>query len=179
MKMKLIYPLMLGIALLAGACQSTRVYLVRHAEKSTDPANDPHLSAEGKQRALDLAAFFSRKQIDAVYATPFNRTRETAAPLVEQKKISLQTYQPNQTGKIAENAIGLKQPTLIIGHSNTLIPAMKSLGLAPGIEQIADNDYDNLFILRKKKGKWSLEQLTYGVASPANSETATYQMKMQ
>ena len=179
MKLKLTLPLMAGLALMALACQSPKVYLVRHAEKSSEPANDPHLNAEGQQRALDLAAYFSKKTIDAVYATPFNRTRETVAPLLEQKKISLQTYQPNQTSKIAEQAISLKQHTLIIGHSNTLIPAMKSLGLQPRMEQIADNDYDNLFILRKKKGKWMLEQQTYGTISPANSETATYQMKMQ
>lgn len=167
--------LVLGMGI---ACQSPKVYLVRHAEKSTEPANDPHLTQEGQERAADLAKYFSRLKLDAIHSTPFNRTRETAAPLMEQKEISVQTYQPTQTDKIAENAISLKQHTLIIGHSNTLIPAMKSLGIQPGIEQIADNDYDNLFILRKKKGKWLLEHQTYGKASPANSETASYQMKI-
>lgn len=167
--------LILGMGM---ACQSPKVYLVRHAEKSTEPTNDPHLTQEGHERAADLAKYFSRLKLDAIHSTLFNRSRETAGPLLEQKKISLQTYQPNQVDKIAEQASDLKQHTLIIGHSNTLIPAMKSLGIQPIMEQIADQDYDNLFILRKKKGKWLLEHRTYGKASPVNSEKASYQMKI-
>lgn len=74
MNMKLIYPLMLVIALLTGACQSTRVYLVRHAEKATQPTNDPDLIDTGKERAQDLAALLADKNIKA-FTLPI-----TAAP---------------------------------------------------------------------------------------------------
>lgn len=176
--MKMIYPL-LGIALLAGACQSTRVYLVRHAEKATQPANDPDLTDTGKERAQDLAALLADKNIKAIYSTNYRRTRLTAAPLAEKRKLEVLTYKPDSAAKIVTGAFQSKTNTLIVGHSNTLIPTLKSLGLNPGIEQISDNDYDNLFILRKRQGEWKLKHRTFGKTSPASdNQPSSYQMKI-
>ena len=57
---------------------------------------------------------------------------------------------------------------LICGHSNTVPQLIKAVGLNSGIEgNIADNDFDNLFIITKKwrfgKIKLSLEKRIYGV----------------
>jgi hypothetical protein len=39
-----------------------------------------------------------------------------------------------------------KGKTLVIcGHSDNLIPIIKSLGATPPVEKIADDEYDNLF----------------------------------
>ena len=167
------------MALSFGACQSTKVYLVRHAEKATQPANDPDLTDKGKERAHDLAAFLANKKIEAIYSTNYRRTRLTAAPLAAKRKLDILTYMPDSAAKIVTAAFQSKKNTLIVGHSNTLIPTLKSLGLQPDIEQIADNDYDNLFVLRKKHGKWELEHRTFGKTSPSiEDQTATYQMKI-
>ena len=169
----------LSISLITFSCQPTKVYLVRHAEKAAEPVKDPGLTDIGKERALDLAAYFSKIKLDAVFSTPFKRTQETASPLLNQKKINLKDYQPNQAGDVAAKALANKQHTLLIGHSNTLLPAIQSLGLQPNMEQIADDDYDNLFIISKKRGKLELKHVTYGVDSPnAKDQAASYQMKI-
>src|SRR5262245_22215421 len=66
----------------------TLVLLVRHGQTPTTgkhlPGRTPglHLSEEG-QRQAELAAkrIAELKKVDAVYASPLERTRETAAPI--------------------------------------------------------------------------------------------------
>lgn len=160
MKNKLIYL----ILILASACQSPKVYLVRHAEKSTQPANDPHLTPDGEQRAADLAQIFGHQKIRAIYTTKYNRTLETAKPLSLKTGVAIQFYSPDTAAKIVA---GAQQNTLIVGHSNTLLPLLKSLGLNPTFQEIKDNDYDNLFIVYKKKGVLKLKEKTYGKPTAA------------
>ena len=64
------------------------IILVRHAlpvriELETGVA-DPELSAEGREQASKLAAYLSSESIDAIYASPLRRARETAEPLATQ-----------------------------------------------------------------------------------------------
>lgn len=61
------------------------ILLIRHAEPvrildSEGPA-DPRLSDRGVRQAELLAAFLGDEPLDAVYASPKRRARETAAPL--------------------------------------------------------------------------------------------------
>ena len=63
------------------------IYLVRHGETPTTgkvlPGRAPglHLSERGREQARQVASQFAR--VDAVYCSPLERTRETAAPLCE------------------------------------------------------------------------------------------------
>lgn len=61
------------------------IILIRHAipvrkELETGPA-DPELSPAGHTQSERLADYLSSETIDAVYASPMRRARETAAPL--------------------------------------------------------------------------------------------------
>lgn len=61
------------------------IILIRHAipvrkELETGPA-DPELSPSGHTQSELLADYLSSETIDAVYASPLRRARETAAPL--------------------------------------------------------------------------------------------------
>src|SRR5690606_37698994 len=56
---------------------TTKIILVRHAEKENDGSKDPSLSAEGQKRAEKLNEFLSDTKIDGLYATPYKRTLET------------------------------------------------------------------------------------------------------
>ena len=70
------------------ACQtSTNIYIVRHAEKSIVPADDPHLLPEGIQRAEALKDFLKNKNIGYIFSTNTNRTVETATPLSQEQLI--------------------------------------------------------------------------------------------
>ena len=62
--------------------------MVRHAlpvriELETGIA-DPELSQEGHEQSEKMAAYLASENIDAVYASPLRRARETAQPLIEQ-----------------------------------------------------------------------------------------------
>jgi hypothetical protein len=59
----------------------------------------------------------------------------------------------------------------VVGHSNTIPQMILHINLNPGFTgNIADNDFDNLFIILKKtkwgKTKLSLVKKTYGKISP-------------
>lgn len=61
--------------------------IIRHGlpvriDDAQGPA-DPELSAEGHEQARQLAAWLAHEQIDAVYTSPLQRARETAAPLAD------------------------------------------------------------------------------------------------
>ena len=61
--------------------------MVRHAlpvriELETGIA-DPELSLEGHEQSEKMAAYLASENIDAVYASPLRRARETAQPLIE------------------------------------------------------------------------------------------------
>jgi broad specificity phosphatase PhoE len=62
----------------------TTVYLVRHAEKASDPdiltgrSRGIHLSERGKGQAERLGAWFSLRPVDAIWCSPMERARETA-----------------------------------------------------------------------------------------------------
>ena len=50
-------------------CTPTRIYIVRHAEKSLDGSKDPLLTSEGEERAKTLADLLKRRKIERFYAT--------------------------------------------------------------------------------------------------------------
>jgi len=127
----------------AGSAQTTYI-LIRHAEKETTGADpkDPELSKDGEARAKSLVMLLEKQNIDAIYSTNFNRTKNTVKPLADAKGIEIQIYdkQPDITK--------LKGTVVICGHSNT-IPALANLLI--GKEQFKtfdDNDFGNILIIK-------------------------------
>jgi probable phosphoglycerate mutase len=59
--------------------------IIRHAlpvrRELTEGVADPELAPEGHEQAGHLARYLESEQIDAIYASPMARARETAAPL--------------------------------------------------------------------------------------------------
>lgn len=135
------------------SCKTTTIYLVRHAEKSVLPAENPHLSDEGKTRAMALRDILITKNVMHIYSTNYNRTLETASPLSLSSGINIQLYKPDTSGRFLTKIKSLKSNLLIVGHSNTVLLMLDSLGLHPAIKSIPENDYDNLFIISVKNGK--------------------------
>lgn len=162
---------LLFLVLLSSACSSTKIFLVRHGEKSTYPSNDPYLTAAGKARAQALAATLSKESIQAIYSTNTNRTRETATPLSLKRGLALQIYATDTASSMMKHLLASKKNTLIVGHSNTLLPLIRSLGLTSSLTEIADFEYDHLFIISHKGGKTTLQERRYGKPSPKNTDT--------
>jgi len=142
--------------------KATKVYLVRHAEKADDGTRDPDLDEAGKKRAQHLAEVLANKNIDAIYSTPYKRTRQTAAPLAKRLGKEVQGWSPSsmmQVYEIIANNPG--KTVLIVGHSNTT-PAMVNL-IAPNanLEQLDESAYGDLFLVKYKKGKGKLKRSTF------------------
>ena len=156
------------ILLVVMACPSctTYYYVVRHAEK-VDNSSDPPLSPAGSQRALVLRDILRNKHIDSVFSTSFIRTRKTVEPLAVETGKSIHLY----TGSV-EHVIGELQKIrgkniLIAGHSNTVPQIVRGLS-GRSVSAIADNDFDNLYIIRVRKligTRRTLKQVSYGAPS--------------
>ena len=126
--------------------RSTVVFLVRHAEKAAEPKEDPPLSERGRERAARLAELLGEAGVTALYATEWRRTQDTLKPLAERLQRSVRVLPAKDDAAFAR-AIRAERGGVVVvaGHSNTLGPILEALGAAP-IAEIADTDYDNLFM---------------------------------
>lgn len=145
-------------------------YLVRHAEKDTVGGNNPAISVIGQKRAGDLYRILKKKNIDLIMATQYKRTGMTADSLRLYNKIDSLQYGADATGnKMVEVLIarsGKAKNILIVGHSNTVPVMIRKLGVAGyTVKELADTAYDDLFIVKVKNGKATLEQKKYGTSS--------------
>jgi 2,3-bisphosphoglycerate-dependent phosphoglycerate mutase len=142
--------LLCGLFAASAAAQST-VFIVRHAEKAEGSSNDPDLSQAGQERAKSLANILKEVGITAIYATEFKRTQETAAPLAKTIGIEVVKLPGKSTAELVTKLQDLKGGNaLVVGHSNTIPPLIKALGVETPIN-ISDNDYDNLFVVTLDK----------------------------
>jgi broad specificity phosphatase PhoE len=75
--------------------------IVRHGlperVQKASGAADPALAPEGHEQSRRLAQYLSTERIDAIYASPLNRARQTAAPLAQ-----LLNTEPTVVDEIAE-----------------------------------------------------------------------------
>lgn len=145
MKRFLLSILLPGIFVSALSAQST-VFIVRHAEKAKSGGDDPELSEAGHVRAEVLAGILKDSGITAIYTTEFKRTQETAAPLARALNINVSIILAKNTAKLGSKLRTLKGDALVVGHGNTIPDLMKALGITTPIN-IAESDYDNLFIV--------------------------------
>lgn len=144
--------------------QITTVILVRHAEKAKSNDNNPNLSEIGQQRAKLLAQILKSVSINAIYATEFARTQETAKPLSEIISIPIKIIEANSTDKLLDELQNKHkgENILVVGHSNTLPFIIEKLGKTK-IQEINESEYDNLFILNiSENNKAKLLNLKYG-----------------
>jgi len=161
--------MIISLALLLLVCPActTYYYVVRHAEKA-DSSTDPPLSATGQQRALALRDTLAGKGIDSIFTTGFQRTQQTARPLATLLGEGLQIHTGSTDSLIrALKKISGKE-VLVVGHSNTIPEIVQGLS-GSSVGAIAENDFDNLYIIRVKKcinTRRTVRHITYGAPSP-------------
>ena len=131
----------------------TTFILVRHAEKEgqnsiTGNIKDPKLSEEGQKRAERLMSLFAKTIIDAVYSTPFIRTKSTVEPLAKLKSLTVLEYEPGKLeviDKMTRDYFG--KTIMVCGHSNTIPKIANHLIKTGDFKDFDDADYSNILII--------------------------------
>ena len=111
--------------------------LIRHAlplrvEKRNGTPADPPLSAEGARQAEWLAAWLGSERVDAVYASPLRRARETADPIATAHRLAVR-IEPGvaEFDPLAASYVPLEE---IKAESREVWQGLVSGGLTAGID---------------------------------------------
>jgi broad specificity phosphatase PhoE len=148
--------------------QITTLFLVRHAEKDGTVWEDPPLTPAGVARADELAYMLKHVKLDAVYSTPFKRTKLTVLGTAEEKDLEVKLYKPNEKDfleKVLQAFPGGN--VLIVGHSNTIPRMANALAGQLKFSDLDDPIYDNLFIACvPTEGKAVILRMRFGAHTP-------------
>ncbi|MEP6708890.1 MAG: histidine phosphatase family protein, partial [Verrucomicrobiota bacterium] len=112
---------------------------------STSP-NGPGLSEAGSARAAALATLLKDTNITAIYATEYQRTQLTAAPLVKAMGLSMSIVPSKETASLIAKLKQAQGNVLVVAHSNTIPEILKGLGVKTPIT-VGESEYDNLFVV--------------------------------
>lgn len=157
----------------AQADEATVVVVVRHAEKAADGSRDPALTTAGRARATALAEALASMRVSHVYATPYRRTRDTAAPAAATRGLAVDVraipggdvdaYVKALRADIIAHHRG--ETVLVVGHSNTVpqtVAALCGCAAAP----MDEREYDRLSVVVLDGGGARLAVAPYGAPSP-------------
>jgi len=158
-----------GLAWFFESQATTTIIFVRHAEKAVVPAGDPSLSQAGRRRVAELTRQLVDADVvagvDAIYSTPFNRTRETVQPLADALNLPINAYDAADTEEILETILKLHKGKiiLVVGHGNTVPVLIANLGASKKVPPIEQNEYDNIYVISIPWfGKTKTIRLRYG-----------------
>ncbi|HVE55224.1 MAG TPA: phosphoglycerate mutase family protein [Pyrinomonadaceae bacterium] len=162
--MKIILSLFIGFVLFTFAGSSVfaqhrnlTIVLLRHAEKDASPTADktnPELSSDGKLRAQRLVKIINKYKPDAIYSSDFIRTRTTAEPLAEKRKLTVQIYNHRNLKELADLILSGKIKRLVVVGHNTTTPALVNLLIGQEkYKALAESEYDKIFVVKIKKKK--------------------------
>lgn len=132
----------------------TTYYFIRHAEKDvSDPLEqDAHLTAKGQQRALNWSHILQQVRFDAVYATHYIRTQETARPTADKNQIPITIYPVHSKFDPDFKTATFGKNVLIVGH-NTTIPAFVNDVIGKQkYAKIEESNNSNLYIVTIHNG---------------------------
>jgi phosphohistidine phosphatase SixA len=161
------YILLFAFASSIISCSTTKIYLVRHAEKTGATSNADLKTPEGFARANLLRDTMQNFTLANVYSTNTPRTIHTAEPTATAQNLPIIIY-ANGDSLVDKLLLQKNKKFLLVGHSNTIPNIIRHAKLNPGFEgNIADNDFSNFFVIIKRwrwgKDKTYLLKKKYGV----------------
>lgn len=143
----------------------TVFFLLRHAEKDTTIKQDPPLTEKGKARAELLAGQLAEAGITAIFASDYERTRATAAPLAKKLGLDIQLYDAKAAARdlIPTFTAGREgEHLLVVGHSNTVPAMLNHLLEEQRYDQLGEQEYDKLFMVSlSANGKAQVTPLSF------------------
>lgn len=125
------------------------IYLARHCEKATDPADNPPLSAQGQAQAERLGRVMDNAVLDKISSTNTRRTVQTAEAVKRWAgDPPIETFPAMaQSDWFAETMTGGGGKRVFhVGHSNTIPVLLNEFIGAKNWQNIPENEYRHFFI---------------------------------
>ena len=172
----------LALALSSAGAQPSTVVLVRHAERGTEPANDPVLTEAGTQRALALREVLRGAGVTSIVTTHLQRTQLTARPLMETLGLTPIVMRAGGTAHVDSVAATVRrrppgEVVLVVGHSNTIPAIVGALG-GPKLPDLCDGQYSMLYVLEfPASGAPRFIEARYGAADPPDAGACSRSMR--
>lgn len=153
------------LSLYLASCSTTYYYVVRHAEK-LDNTDDSPLNAAGFQRAQILAETLSTKNINRIFVSDKQRTRQTAAPTATLFNVTPVIIPGANTNQLITDLKAVSgKSVLVVRHSNEIHVIVNALSPSDTIAPIPD-EFNNLFVVKRRVFLWQkdidLRRLKYG-----------------
>lgn len=164
--------LLTGALAAPAAGQPDLIVLVRHAERASEPADDPGLTPAGEQRAQALAQALAGLRVNAIVTTQLRRTRATAAPLAQSLGVQpqvIETRRGDAAGHIQAVADAVRAQSgvvLVVGHSNTVTAVLAALG-GPKLANLCETSFHHAFVLQPAAPAPRWAQFSYGAPGAA------------
>jgi broad specificity phosphatase PhoE len=161
--------LALTLAWIFESQSTTTVIFVRYAD--VDPGDDgnPGLNRAGQRRAEELVRFIGDinvvSSVDAIFATQFRNTQETAEPLAKLLQMPVQVIDADNvrglTDLILQEYKG--RIVLVITNRKALPQLIQRFHGSKNLPSMDDSEYDNLYIVSIPwYGKVKTLRLKYG-----------------
>lgn len=138
------------------------VIVIRHAER--DPGTDPPLNAAGQARAQALAHVAGVASVTAIYATEFQRTQQTVAPLAAARSLTPVRWTADDvTGLVRDiRANHRGEVVLVCAHSETVHAIVNALA-GTAEPPIGGTQFDHFYVVVIPRSGWARAvHLKYG-----------------
>jgi broad specificity phosphatase PhoE len=157
------------LVLILCSCNSTTIYMVRHAEKADENNPDPGLTTAGFARAEALKDTLQYASIDAIVVSDFQRTQLTAQPLADHLNLQLIVIPLKEAGveqyiEGVVDEINTKwsgKNVLVVTH-NPLYQLIGQRLNAPDLPAINDETgYDHFFVITRSTDASAIASLSH------------------
>ena len=168
-----------GLAWFFESQATTTILFVRHTDTDIFVEGDnPGLNANGFARAEALADFVQDIDViagvDAIYASEFKRTQQTADAVARRLELEVGVANPYDVEAFMADVLrdNKGQIVLIVTHSDAIAPLIEELHGSKNVPEIAEDEYDNFYIVTiPNYGKVKTLRLHYG--SDLSDETSS------
>lgn len=173
----------LGLAWFFESQATTTIIFVRNADIDTATAagGDPALSSLGQRRAELLADALQEIDVvagvDAIYASEFRRTQQTAAPIARRLELDVAIADPYRVEEFMAEVLREHKGdiVLVVTHGDILAPLVEELHGSKNIPPMDDVADDNIYIVSIPWfGKVKTLRLHYALLLPQGSDHGTY-----
>jgi broad specificity phosphatase PhoE len=158
-----------GLAWFFESQATTTVIIVRHADRALEEGENSGLSAAGKARAEELVRVLGDVDVvagvDAIFATQYRYTQETAEPLATFLRLAVQVVDLTDTDGLLQRILTdyKGKVVLVITHTEPLPVLIRKLHGSKKVPPIAAGEYDNIYIVSIPwYGKVKTLRLRYG-----------------